>query len=152
MESREPILDVEEDEEEDDDTSDSTDSEESSTSTSESEGEANVSFILVDEEEHEKVQNIFGVQDGEDLNPCEELMKPKVEPKVKQEIITKMVSPDLNAGERQQYMQMLAKFPNLFITSYEEIRGFQGEDLRIELKEDAKPVPQKLRRMWKEQM
>ena len=79
-------------------------------------------------------------------------MKPKVEPKVKQEIVARMVSSDLNADEKQQYMQMLAKFPDLFITSYEEIRGFQGEDLHIELKEDAKLVQQKLRKMRKEQM
>ena len=61
MESREPISDVDEDEEEDEDTSDSTGSEESATSSLESEGEANVSFLLVDEEAQEKVQNFFDV-------------------------------------------------------------------------------------------
>ena len=61
MESREPISDVDEDEEEDDDTSDSTGSEESATSSSESEWEANVSYLLVDEEEQEKVPNVFDV-------------------------------------------------------------------------------------------
>ena len=58
---------------------------------------------MIDEEEQEKVPNVFDVQDGEELNPyeeIEELMKPKVEPKVKQEIIVKMLSSDLNAGER----------------------------------------------------
>ena len=68
MESKEPISDVDEDEEEDEDTSDSTGSEESSTSSSESEGEANVSYLLVDEEEQEKVPNVFDVQDGEELD------------------------------------------------------------------------------------
>ena len=47
---------------------------------------------------------------------------------------------------------MLFKYPNLFITSYEEIRGFKGEDLHIEIKEGAKPVRQRLRRMGQEQM
>ena len=47
---------------------------------------------------------------------------------------------------------MLSKFPELFITSYEEIRGLKGEDLHIELKEGAKPVRQRLRRMGQEQM
>ena len=89
--------------------------------------EANVSFLSVDEEEQKKVPNVLDVQDGEELNPyeeIEELMKPKVEPKVKQETIARMVSSDLSVEERQQYMHMLAKFPDLFITSYEEIIGF----------------------------
>ena len=47
---------------------------------------------------------------------------------------------------------MLSKFPELFITSYEEIRGFKGEDLHIELREGVKLVRQRLRRMGQEQM
>ena len=47
---------------------------------------------------------------------------------------------------------MLSEFPELFITSYEEIRGFKGEDLHIELREGARPVRQRLRRMGQEQM
>ena len=50
------------------------------------------------------------------------------------------------------YVHMLAEFSDLFITSYEEIGGFKGEDLHIELKEDVQPVRQKLWRMGKEQM
>ena len=50
----------------------------------------------------------------------------------------------------EKYVQMLSKFPNLFITSYEEIRGFKGEDVHIELKNGAKPIRQKLRRMGRE--
>ena len=49
-------------------------------------------------------------------------------------------------------MKMLSKFPELFITLYEEIRGFKGEDLHIELREGAKLVRQRLRRMGQEQM
>ena len=51
-----------------------------------------------------------------------------------------------------KYVQMLSKFPNLFITLYEEIRGFNGEDVHIELKNGAKSIRQKLRRMGREQM
>ena len=47
---------------------------------------------------------------------------------------------------------MLSRYPNLFITSYEEIKGFKGEELRIELKDGVKPVHQILRRMGQEQM
>ena len=47
---------------------------------------------------------------------------------------------------------MLFKYPNLFITSYKEIRGFKGEDLHIEIKEGANPVRQRLRRMGQERV
>ena len=51
-----------------------------------------------------------------------------------------------------KYIQMLSNFPNCFITSYEKIRGFKGEDVHIELKNGAKPIKQNLRRMGREQM
>ena len=40
----------------------------------------------------------------------------------------------------------------MFITTYEEIRGFKGKPLRIELKENARPVFQKMRRLSPEQV
>ena len=49
-------------------------------------------------------------------------------------------------------MKMLSRYPNLFITSYEEIRGFKREELCIELKDGVKLVRQRLRRMGQEQM
>ena len=82
----------------------------------------------------------------------EELMQPKMEPCLKQEIIENMLCPDLTSKEKEEYSAMLSQFPNLFINSYEEIRGFKGEDLHIELKDRAQPVRQKLRRMGAEQM
>ena len=63
-----------------------------------------------------------------------------------------MLCTDLSKMDMDKYVQMLSKCPNLFITSYEEIRGFKGEDVHIELKNGAKPVRQKLRRMGREQM
>ena len=54
--------------------------------------------------------------------------------------------------EKSRYLEILSRFPNLFITSYEEIRGFKGEKLKIELKEGARPIRQKLRRLGQEQM
>ena len=47
---------------------------------------------------------------------------------------------------------MLEQFPNLFITSYEEIRGFEGDEIHINLKEGAQPIRQKLRRMGQAQL
>ena len=64
----------------------------------------------------------------------------------------KMLSQDLSIAKKDNYMEMLSSFPNLFIPSYEEIRGFEGEALKIELKEGVKPVRQRLRRMGKEQI
>ena len=46
----------------------------------------------------------------------------------------------LSTKVMERYLKMLSRYPNLFITSYEEIRGFKGEDLRIHLKEGARPV------------
>ena len=54
--------------------------------------------------------------------------------------MVKMLSPDLSVMEKEQYLKMLSRFPELFITSYEEIRGFKGEELHIELREGVKSV------------
>lgn len=64
----------------------------------------------------------------------------------------KMISSDLGPQEKVEYLNMLSKFPNLFITLYVEIRGFHGEDLHTELKEGTQLVRQKLRKMAKEKM
>ena len=82
----------------------------------------------------------------------EELMQPKVELHEKKELMARMVSTNLSAMEKEKYIQMLSKFPNLFITSYEEVRGFKGEYLHIELKDEVNPVRQRLRRLGPEQM
>ena len=79
-------------------------------------------------------------------------MQPKMDVAGKQGLIMKMLSSDLSVMERNEYLKMLSGFPDLFITSYEEIRGFKGDSLRIELKDGMKPVRQRLRRMGQEQM
>ncbi|MCO5601585.1 hypothetical protein L7F22_055708 [Adiantum nelumboides] len=63
-----------------------------------------------------------------------------------------MLSPDLTSHEKVVYLHMLQQFPNLFITSYEEIRGFKGEEINIPIKEGAQSVHQKLRRMGQVQL
>lgn len=161
MESRQHVLDEDDEEQEevkDEDSSSDTSSEDQSTMTSESEEEASVAFFMAEEEGKEEELEEFDVKVLEEkeirgpYEEIEELMKPKMDPQMKQELIQKMLSSDLTQGETARYLDMLSKFPNLFITSYEEIRGFHGEDLDIEVKEDAKPVRQKLRRMGQEQM
>ena len=52
----------------------------------------------------------------------------------------KMLSQDLSIAKKDKYMEMLSSFPNVFSTSYEEIRGFEGEALKIDLKDGVKLV------------
>ena len=63
-----------------------------------------------------------------------------------------MLNSTLKLEEKKEYMQVIRKFPYLFITSHEEIRGFQCEPMHIVLKEGSKPVFQKLRRINKEHL
>lgn len=79
-------------------------------------------------------------------------MQPKLGKGKKQDLMEKMISADLSTVEKEKYMCMLTSLSDLFITSHEEIRGFQGEDLHIQLKEGVKPMRQRLRRMSQEQM
>ena len=74
-------------------------------------------------------------------------MQPNVKLSKKEELISKMICMDLSVMEKERYLKMLSRYPDLFITSYEEIRGFKGEDLRIQLKEGARLVKQRIRTM-----
>ncbi|MCO5555449.1 hypothetical protein L7F22_008994 [Adiantum nelumboides] len=131
----------------------SEESESSTVSSSSDKGE--VSFLLLDEEKKE-VGEVMQVSENmfasSRLEQFEELMQPKQELSVKKELIQNMLRSDLAPGEKREYLTMLDKFPNLFITSYQEIRGFVGDPVKIELVEGEKPVRQKLRRMGKDQM
>ncbi|MCO5599374.1 hypothetical protein L7F22_053476 [Adiantum nelumboides] len=104
----------------------SKESESSTTSSSSDEGE--VSFLLLDEEKKE-VSEVMQVSENVlasiRLEQLEEFMQPKQELSVKRELIQNMLSSDLAPGEKKEYLTMLDKFPNLFITSYQEIRSFR---------------------------
>ena len=156
MNSRKPIDADFEDEDETSDEDSSTVSEVDSDSTSSSDDDVDVAFLLADEE-HEEIGTVAFIDGMENdyegpYEVIEELMQPKVELSKKQELVARMISTDLSTMEREKYLQMLSKYPDFFITSYEEIRGFKGEDVRIELKDGAKPVRQRIRRMGNEQM
>ena len=145
-----------EDEDESSDEDSSTVSEVDSDTSSSSDEDADVAFLLMDRDfEHTQTVAFMSKDEDEGEGPyevIEELMQPKVEPHKRQELMVKMLSSDLTAMEKEQYLGMLSNFPELFITSYEEIRGFKGEDLHIDLREGVKPVRQRLRRMSQEQM
>lgn len=149
----EGLEDEEESSEEDSSTASEVDSE---YSTSDSDGEVDVALILVESEIEERDVFALPMEEENDqvggYEMIEELMQPKMRLEEKREILMKMVSTDLSLVEKEEFMQMVDCFPGLFITSYEEIRGFKGEELHIPLKEGVKPVRQKLRRMGQEQM
>ena len=155
MDSRKPLSESSEDEEYSSDEESSTLSEVDSDTTSSDEN-ADVAFLLVDTEiEEAGVLALVDEVEKECVGPyevIEGLMQPKVEVSKKQELVTRMISSDLSVGEKEKFLEMLSRYPNLFITSYEEIRGFKGEELRIVLKDGVKPVRQRLRRMGQEQM
>ena len=157
MDTRKLLEEVSEDEDESSDEDYSTVSDEDSDSTtSSSDEDVDVAFLLMDKEIHESGLVAFANEvEDESEGPyevIEGLMQTKVELSKKQELMTQMVSGDLSAMEKEKYLHMLASFPDLFITSYEEIRGFKGEEMHIELKEGAKPVRQRIRRTGREQM
>ncbi|MCO5586952.1 hypothetical protein L7F22_040897 [Adiantum nelumboides] len=125
-------------------------------STTSSDEDVDVAFLLMDKEIHESGLVAFANEiEDESEGPyevTEALMQTKVELSKKQELMTQMISGDLLAMEKEIYLHMLASFLDLFITSYEEIRVFKGEEMHIELKEGGKPVQQRLRTMGQEQM
>lgn len=79
-------------------------------------------------------------------------MQPKVDPNQKAIFDGQNVKYGSHPYGEEQGLEILSKLSNLFITSYEETRGLKGEELKIELKEGAQPVRQKLRQMGHEQM
>ena len=155
MDSRKPISGSSEDEDYSSDEESSTISEVDGDSTSSDEN-VDVAFLLVDKE-IEEVGVVAFLDDAKKqcvgpFEVIEELMQPKVELSKKQELIAKMICRDLLVMEKERYLKMITSYRDLFITSYEEIRGFKGEDLHIHLKEGARPVKQRIRRMGQEQM
>ena len=122
----------------------STTLEDASETSTESKGAPNVSYLLLEEKAFEGILDVdqVGKEEGAtgSYEQIEELMQPKMEPSLKQEIIENMLCTDLTKGEKEDYSTMLSQFPNLFITSYEDIRGFKGEDLHIKLKDGAQPI------------
>ena len=71
---------------------------------------------------------------GQDFNvPKEELMG--------------MLAEDLTSEEKESYGALLEKFPKLFVNDYSQMRGAKSVVHEIKLKENAKPIAQKLRRL-----
>ncbi|MCO5600939.1 hypothetical protein L7F22_055056 [Adiantum nelumboides] len=58
-----------------------------------------------------------------------------------------MLAKDLTKEEEEDYINMFKRYPHLFITDYSMIKGVNVIKYRIDLKPDAKPVAQKLRRL-----
>ncbi|MCO5551269.1 hypothetical protein L7F22_004768 [Adiantum nelumboides] len=58
-----------------------------------------------------------------------------------------MLAKDLPKEEEEDYINMFKRYPHLFITDYSMIKGVDVIQHHIDLKPDAKPVAQKLRRL-----
>ena len=67
---------------------------------------------------------------------------PKLDEKIKG-----MLGDDLTKEEEESYINMLKRYDGLFINDYSQIKGVDIIQHHIELKEEAKPVAQKLRRL-----
>ena len=139
MDGRKPIDEDTEDDYESSEEGSSTTTDLDSDSTSSSEEDMEVAFLLLEEDQSgEAIVATIDREEDDQMGPyevIEELMQPRVELAQKQDLVAKMLSIDLSTMEKEKYLYMLFKYPNLFITSYEEIRGFKGENLHIEIKE-----------------
>ncbi|MCO5590722.1 hypothetical protein L7F22_044697 [Adiantum nelumboides] len=58
-----------------------------------------------------------------------------------------MLAKDLTKEEEEDHINMFKRYPHLFITDYSMIKGVDVIQHHIDLKPDAKPVAQKLRRL-----
>ncbi|MCO5594732.1 hypothetical protein L7F22_048765 [Adiantum nelumboides] len=58
-----------------------------------------------------------------------------------------MLAKDLTKEEETDYIDMFKRYPHLFLTYYSMIKGVDVTHHHIDLKPDAKPVAQKLRRL-----
>ncbi|MCO5567617.1 hypothetical protein L7F22_021311 [Adiantum nelumboides] len=58
-----------------------------------------------------------------------------------------MLAKDLTKEEEEDYINMFKRYPHLFIIDYSMIKGVNVIQHHIDLKPDAKPVAQKLRRL-----
>ncbi|MCO5610888.1 hypothetical protein L7F22_065130 [Adiantum nelumboides] len=58
-----------------------------------------------------------------------------------------MLAKDLTKEKEEDYINMFKRYPHLFITDYSMIKGVDMIQHHIDLKPDAKPVAQKLRRL-----
>ncbi|KAH7291949.1 hypothetical protein KP509_29G043000 [Ceratopteris richardii] len=58
-----------------------------------------------------------------------------------------MLAEDLISKEKTMYINMLKRYPKLFIKDYNEIQGVTAIQYHIKIKPEVKPVAQKLRRI-----
>ncbi|MCO5555945.1 hypothetical protein L7F22_009489 [Adiantum nelumboides] len=68
-------------------------------------------------------------------------------PQVEEGKLAKILAKDLTQEEKQAYLAMLEGYPRLFIDGYDQITGVSVVQHHINLKDGAKPVVQRLRRL-----
>ena len=66
----------------------------------------------------------------------EGLMEPKIDLAKKQELMVQMLSSDLTAMEKEQYLRMLFNFPKLFITLTRRLEGSREKTCTLSLEKE----------------
>ena len=72
------------------------------------------------------------------LEDMDHLMLPPSSQPKKKKLLLSMLNSTLKSEEKEEYMQVIKKFLNLFITFHEEIKGFQCEPMHMELILDSR--------------
>lgn len=83
----------------------------------------------------------------EDMDRLKEPLPSQIK---KETLLLSMLNPSLEEVEKEEYLRFIHQYLNMFITSYEEIRGCRCESIHTEEKEGSKLVFQKLRRIQRE--
>ncbi|MCO5589272.1 hypothetical protein L7F22_043238 [Adiantum nelumboides] len=90
---------------------------------------------------------VFQQPQAKGLSTSKEVEVVAKEEPMMEERLRKMLSKDLTKEEEEDYINMFKRYPHLFITDYSMIKGVDVIQHHIDLKHDAKPVAQKLRRL-----
>ncbi|MCO5610893.1 hypothetical protein L7F22_065136 [Adiantum nelumboides] len=105
-----------------------------------------------DEESYTSEESSMEVMGLVFQQPQAEVSSTEVEETVQKETMLEerfknMLAKDLTKEEEEDYINMIKRYPHLFITDYSMIKGVDVIQHHIDLKPDAKPVAQKLRRL-----
>ncbi|MCO5611018.1 hypothetical protein L7F22_065267 [Adiantum nelumboides] len=90
---------------------------------------------------------VFQQPQAKGLSTSKEVEVVAKEEPMLEERFRNMLAKDLTKEEEEDYINMFKKYPHLFITDYSMIKGVDVIQHHIDLKPDAKPVAQKLRRL-----
>ncbi|MCO5599494.1 hypothetical protein L7F22_053598 [Adiantum nelumboides] len=100
-----------------------------------------------EESSMEVISLVFQQPQAKGASTSKEIEVMAQEEPIVEERLRKMLAKDLTKEEEENYINMFKRYPHLFITDYSMIKGVDVIQHHIDLKPDAKPVAQKLRRL-----